>query len=42
MTIEIKRTVQGWTVFVDGVAHATFDDPERAEQEAAWLIQEAV
>jgi len=36
-TIKVERTVQGWTVFVDEVAQSTFDDPEAAEQEAAWL-----
>ena len=38
--IKIERTVQGWTVFVDGVAQQTFDDPERANQEVAWLKEE--
>lgn len=37
MKVSVERTVQGWTVMVDGVEHSTFDDPDRAEIEAGWL-----
>jgi len=38
--VDIRRTIQGWTIFVNQEAHSTYDDYECAEQNAAWIIEE--
>ena len=38
--VSIDRTEQGWSVFVDGTVHSTWDDLHRAEIEAGWAWDE--
>jgi hypothetical protein len=35
--VSVARTPQGFTVFINGEEYATYDDPERAHEEAAEL-----
>jgi hypothetical protein len=35
--VSVTRTPQGFTVFINGEEHYTYDDPEKAHKEAEYL-----
>jgi hypothetical protein len=39
MDVKVARTVLGWGVFVDNVLEEIYDDQEKANELAAWILE---